>query len=153
MKYIKYILEFVESYQWKLIDDDVEVTKYQFSDSFGNRYLVEFKNIKVSKNRISNQYEMVYFVYDDQIDNWSVSKLVSGNPYRTLQTIFGEILIDFVNRNRWIKMIRMVGLSKDLEREYVSQRTKMYVRYLTMNPIVGWKLVNYGNQINLVKYE
>lgn len=155
MKYLnsiyKLLLEFVDPYQWKLSDDDVNITKYEFTDAFNNKYLVEFKNIKIAKNIISNEYELVYFVFDEERQSYSVSKLVKGNPYRTIQTILGEIIHDFLRRNRWVKVVRMEGLSKEIEREYVSQRTKMYVRYLTMNPIDGYRLENYGNRINLIK--
>ena len=61
-----------------------------------------------------------------------------------------ELTNDFTNRFR-VKTIYFVGLAKEREREYISSRTKMYVRYLTMNPIPGYRLQNAGNSIKLDK--
>ena len=154
MKYLnsiyKLLLEFVTGYKWGMIDDDPEIVKYEFDDDFGNRYLVEFKNIKSGKT-IGTEYELVYFVWDEKIKNYSVSKLTKTNPYRTTETIFGDILKNFLKRNSWVKKVRIEGLSKDFEKEYISQRTKMYVRYLERNPIDGYQMKNFGNKIYLIK--
>jgi hypothetical protein len=79
-----------------------------------------------------------------------VSKLVNVNPYRILKTVLGDILSDFINR-RPAEKITMHGLSKEKEKHYISQRTKMYVRYLEMNPLPGYKMENHINKINLIK--
>ena len=40
--------------------------KYSFIDLVGNKYLVELKNIPVSKvGKLSNVYELLYFVEDE----------------------------------------------------------------------------------------
>lgn len=149
------LLEGVESYLFELKYDNPKMVKYSFEDAVGNRYLVEFKNIPIlrtgnwnSETDLSNTYELLYFVLND--DHYSVSKVVNVNPYRVLKTVFGDILNDFTNRFR-VKTIYFVGLAREREREYVSSRTKMYVRYLTMNPITGYRLQNAGNSIKLNK--
>jgi hypothetical protein len=144
------LLEGVESYPFELESNNAKLIKYSFEDSVGNRYLVEFKNIPILKNNdLSTTYELLYFVLND--DHYSVSKIVNVNPYRVLKTVFGDIINDFITRFSWVKTIYFVGLSKEREREYISSRTKMYVRYLTMNPVPGYKLQNAGNSIKLNK--
>jgi hypothetical protein len=143
------LLEGVESYLFELKSDNPKMVKYSFEDAVGNRYLVEFKNIPILRTGdLSTTYELLYFVLND--DHYSVSKVVNVNPYRVLKTVFGDILNDFTNRFR-VKTIYFVGLAKEREREYISSRTKMYVRYLTINPITGYRLQNAGNSIKLTK--
>lgn len=157
MKYLNSIydllLEEVQSYQWELVSDGDKKVKYTFDDDNGNSYLVEIKNLPGIKNDLSTSWELVYFVVDeDQYSRFfSVSKVVNVNPYKTLQTVFGDILRDFIKRRSWAKTIMIHGLAKDREREFISQRTKMYVRFLERNPIPGYKLTQYGNRINLTK--
>lgn len=156
MKYLKSIynilIESVEPYQWKFISDSDYVVKYSFEDINGNEYLVEFKNDyeKIGDRKIlSNQYELVYFVKDD--NDYNVRKIVNVNPYRTLKTILNDILNDFLKRKSWINSIRMQGLGKDFEKDYITQRTKLYVRYLQRNPIPNFELKQYGNTLKLNK--
>ena len=148
------LLESVESYEWEFDSDDNSKVRYRFMDSSNNWYLVEFKNIprlRSNKNDLSTEYELSYFVYDEEKEYYNVSKLVNVNPYRTLKTVLNDILNDFVKRKSWVKKITFTGLSKDTEKGFISQRTKMYVRYLNMNPLPGFKMENYGNKINLIK--
>lgn len=143
------LLEGVESYTFELVSDNPKMVKYSFEDIVGNKYLVEFKNIPILRTGdLSKTFELLYFVLND--DHYSVSKVVNVNPYRVLKTVFGDILNDFTNRFR-VKTIYFVGLAKEREREYISSRTKMYVRYLTMNPIPGYRLQNAVNSIKLTK--
>lgn len=158
MKYLNSIwdilLESVESYDWEFDSDTDNKVRYTFKDTYENLYLVEFKNIprlRSGKNDLSTEYELSYFVYDKSKNYYDVSKLVNVNPFKTLKTVLGDILNDFIKRKSWVKKITMVGLSKDREREYISQRTKMYVRYLERNPLPGYRMENYGNRINLIK--
>jgi len=159
MKYLNSIwdmlFESVQSYEWELWSQQTEgKVQYKFTDSLGNIYLVEFKiipRLRYKKDTPSTEYEVSYFVFDEENEYFNVSKLVNVNPYRTLQTIFSEILPDFIKRKPDAEKITMTGLAKDTERTYVSQRTRMYVRYLERNPIPGFKMENYGNKINLVK--
>jgi len=121
---------------------------YNFEDVIGNKYLVEFKNIPVIKEKeLSNVYELLYFVKDN--DSYSVSKIVNVNPYRVLQTVFGDILNDFTKRCYWVKEIYFVGLAKEKEKEYVTSRTRIYKRYLDMNPPNGFNVRQSGNAILL----
>jgi hypothetical protein len=48
-------------------------------------------------------------------------------------------------------MITIKGLGKGTEKDSLHQRTKIYYRYLQNNPIDGWKLDRYGNEIYLDK--
>lgn len=160
MKYLNSIydllFEEVESYQWELSEDSNSKVSYQFIDIIGNKYLVEFKNIpklRGNKNDIGTEYELSYFVYDDKKDYYNAYKIVNVNPYNILKTVFGDIIVDFVKRKPHIKSITMFGLAKDMEKHFVTQRTKMYVRYLERNPIPGFKLEYHGsNKISLIKF-
>jgi hypothetical protein len=152
MKYLKSIYESIESYKWEFISDNDFLVKYTFTDLSGNEYLVEFKNDydKVGDKKIlSKQYEISYFVKDGE--NYNVKKIVNVNPYRTLKTILDEILIDFLNRKPWINSIRIEGLRKDSERDFITKRTKLYMRYLERNPVSGFTLKQIGNTIKLNK--
>jgi hypothetical protein len=148
--FFQFLTEEVQSYSFELISDDPLLFKYSFEDVVGNKYLVEFKNIPVSrKGELSNVYELVYFVKDD--DYYSVSKIVNVNPYRVLETVFGGILKDFSKRCSWAKEIYFVGLSKDREKDFISSRTRVYKRYLDMNPPIGFNVSQLGNTIKLRK--
>ena len=152
MRYLNHFYEFlceeVQSYSFEIVSNDPLLFKYSFEDVVGNKYLVEFKNIPVRKvGELSNVYELLYFVEDE--GSYSVSKIVNVNPYRVLQTVFGDILNDFAKKCSWSKEIFFVGLAKDTEREYVTSRTKIYKRYLDMNPPKGFSVRQGGNAIQL----
>lgn len=152
--FMEMIFEEIESYDINLLEGDNFLIKYSFTDISGNKYLVQFKNDSIgpkSKPRLGNSYEMTYFVWDEEIENWSVSKIVNSNIFRVMKTIFGEIVPSFLEENPLVKVLRFEGLAKEVERDFITQRTKLYVRYLTNNPIEGYRLENYGNRINLVK--
>ena len=152
MKYLTDFFEFlteeVKSYQFNLESDDPFMFKYTFEDVVGNRYLVEFKNISIIKTgQLSDVYELLYYVEDD--GSYSVSKIVNVNPYRILQTVFGDILNDFATRCHLAKEIFFVGLGKDREKQFVTSRTRIYKRYLDMNPPKGFSVRQGGNAIQL----
>ena len=63
----------------------------------------------------------------------------------------GHILKDFISKNDWVQSVKIVGLGKTTEKESVTQRTKLYWRYLNNNPMSGWELDRYGNEIYLYK--
>ncbi len=153
MKNILSIYEFIESYSYELISNEDPIIKYKFSDVDGNEYLVEIKNLddpERKRNIVGKRYEIVYFVLND--GDYSVSKIVNVNPYKTIKTVLGDILSDFLKGRPWVSQIRMTGLSKDIEKEYISQRTKFYLRYLERNPIRGFRVRSAGNLIILEKY-
>ncbi len=146
--FYQFISEEVQSYQFNLESDDPFMFKYTFEDVVGNRYLVEFKNIPIIKTgQLSNVYELLYYVEDD--GSYSVSKIVNVNPYRILQTVFGDILNDFTTRCPLAKEIFFVGLGKDREKQFVTSRTRIYKRYLDMNPPKRFLVKQAGNAIQL----
>lgn len=146
--YLELINEGVEGYSYSLISDDPFLFKYEFFDIVGNRYLVEFKNIAIaSKEILSSFYELVYFVEDN--GSFSVSKIVNVNPYKILQTVLGDILEDFSLNCRNAKIIYVVGLAKEREKNFITSRTKIYKRYLDMNPPKEFNVQQKGNSIEL----
>ena len=147
MKYIKsfkLLLESIEIYDYSLTDDNNKIVKYNFLDQDNNEYLVEFKR------KSSSEYELTYYVYDIDIKDWSVSKIVNVNSWRLTKTIFGSILNDFIKRKN-VDKVSLIGLSKDQEQNYISKRTNMYVRFLERNPINGYSVESFGNKINIIK--
>ncbi len=143
-----FISEGLESYEFDLISDDPFLYKYHFFDSHNNKYLVEFKNIPDDeKETPSNVYELLYYVEDE--GSFSVYKIVNVNPYKTIETVLGSILNDFIKRCNWVGEIFFVGLAKETEKEYVTSRTKIYKRYLDMNPPEGFSVSMSGNSIQL----
>jgi len=146
--FYQFIKEEVQSYQFNLESDDPFMFKYTFEDVVGNKYLVEFKNIPISNiGELSHVYELIYYVEDEGL--YSVYKIVNVNPYRVLQTVFGDILNDFTLKCPLAKDIFFVGLGKDTEKQFVTSRTKIYKRYLDMNPPKGFSVRQGGNAIQL----
>jgi hypothetical protein len=148
MKHINNYKLFLESksYSNSLIKDDNFYVDYTFEDDLGNRFLVQFKNITIGKGHLSKEYTMSYFVWDDDIQDWSVSKLVESNPWRILSTVLGDITNDFLKRKSFIcNKLQFEGLAKENEKGYMTQRTKMYLRHLENNPIPNFRMSNYGN--------
>ena len=68
-----------------------------------------------------------------------------------MKTIFSDIIPDFISKNDWCAEIAIKGLGKGNESDAITQRTKVYYRYLQNNPIEGWELDRYGNEIYLDK--
>jgi hypothetical protein len=121
---------------------------YIFEDDLGNKFLVQFKNITIGKGDLSKEYTMSYFVWDDNIQDWSVSKLIESSPWKIVSTVLGDIVNDFLKRKSFLcNKVQFEGLAKENEKNYMTQRTKMYLRYLTNNPISNFKMSNYGNNI------
>jgi hypothetical protein len=148
--FYQFIIEEVQSYSFEIVSDNSMLFKYSFEDVVGNKYLVEFKNIPVRRpGELSNVYELLYFVEDE--GSYSVSKIVNVNIYRVLQTVFGDILNDFSKRCSWAKEIFFVGLAKESEKDYITSRTRVYKRYLDMNPPKGFSVRQGGNAIQLRK--
>jgi hypothetical protein len=86
----------------------------------------------------------------DHMGGWSYD-VVKTNLYQLMSTIFTEIVPEFIKSNDWCNCIKIVGLGKKVEKDEITQRTKLYWRYLTKNPIQGWELDRYGNEIYLDK--
>jgi hypothetical protein len=104
--------------------------KYEFSID-NEKYQVEFR-------KLVDMWELLYYVWDN--DKWSVTKLTSkGNTHKVVDLVFGKYLNKFIDENN-PKEILIEGLPKEKEKEYVSQRTKLYLRYLRKNIPTGWDL-------------
>lgn len=137
----------------KLSCDDFAV-KYGFEDFDGNEYLVLFKNDTRGPNgsQLGSSYELTYFVWDEEVGEWSINKIVNSNIFRLTRTVFGEILYAFLKSKPWVKMVRIEGLRKDGEGEYdITKRTRLYSRYLKRNPVEGYDMQISGNKIALTK--
>jgi hypothetical protein len=81
-----------------------------------------------SNGRSYQEIEITYKTENGQVSN---KKLMSfSNP-----SVFNHIK----------------GLGKGNESDAITQRTKVYYRYLQNNPIEGWELDRYGNEIYLDK--
>jgi hypothetical protein len=144
----------IESYEIKKLPCDELVVKYGFEDVDGNEYLVQLKNDAMGPGSLNlgSSYELTYFVWDADIKDWSIDKIVNSNIFRLTKTVFGEVVSDFLRSRNWIKSIRFEGLAKETEKKFAkTKRTKIYVRYLTNNPIEGYRLEGDSNRINLVK--
>ena len=152
MKHIFNYMSFTESNSFsntvKMTKDDNYYIDYQFEDNIGNKFLVQFKNVTLGKNILSKEYTMSYFVWDKDINNWSVTKLAKSSPYKIVATVLGNILNDFLSRKSYLcNKVQFEGLAKENEKEFQTQRTKMYLRYLENNPVPNFKMTNYGNNI------
>ena len=150
MKHIHNYNLFLESnsYVNSLSRDNNYYVDYIFEDDLGNKFLVQFKNITIGKGDLSKEYTMSYFVWDDNIQDWSVSKLIESSPWKIVSTVLGDIVNDFLKRKSFLcNKVQFEGLAKENEKNYMTQRTKMYLRYLTNNPISNFKMSNYGNNI------
>lgn len=151
MRHLYNYISFTESNSFSNVNitkDDNYHVDYTFEDHSGNKFLVQFKNITIGKNTLSKEYTMSYFAWDIETNNWSVSKLVESSPYKIVSTVLGTILNDFVKRKSFLcNKIQFEGLAKENEKDYMTQRTKMYLRYLERNPIPNFKMTNYGNNI------
>ena len=149
MKHLYNYISFTESNSFSdfnITKDDNYYVEYTFNDNKGNRFLVQFKNIIIGKNTLSKEYTMSYFVWDSEINNWSVSKLINSSPYKIVSMVLGKILNDFVVRKSFLcNKVQFEGLAKENERDYMTQRTKIYLRYLGNNPVPNFKMTNYGN--------
>lgn len=148
------MIESINTYNISNIEDDTFITKYYFTDIENNQYLVQFKNDKIgpkSKPMVGNSYELCYYVWDEDIEDWNVNKIVNANVWSVLHTIFGDILNDFIRKRPWISYIRLEGLAKEVEKDFITQRTKLYLRHFRNNPSPYWRLEYFGgNKITLL---
>ncbi len=142
MKFIKSYKLFESSQPYNFIYAGKEGAQYiyYFSDEFENQFRVEFDHLP------QNESELRYLVRDN--NNWCY-KEVSSNIFRITETLFGSILPHFIENNDWCQMIIIKGLASSKEKQEVTRRTKVYWRYLQNNPIKGWSLDRYINEIYL----
>ena len=146
--------ESLQGYQNRVVDQNDKKVKYEFTDDYGNDFLVVFNNDPIgpiNKPMLGNSYELTYFVRDPETGDWSIDSLVSTNVYRVVQTVLGDILSDFVKERPWVSVIRLEGLAKDGEIGK-SKRTKLYLRFLESNPLPDFRIeMVSANRFNLVK--
>ena len=87
MKYLKnftiMIREGIETYEIKSVENDNDfMVKYYFMDVEENDFMVQFKNDSVgpkSNPMLGNSYELTWYVWDEEVNNWSVTKIVNTN--------------------------------------------------------------------------
>ncbi len=151
-------------YDFLVVDEKDTNVKYQFSDDFGNNFLVVFKNDTVGpafSKRVGDSWEVIYLVEVDSTDNsinktewngrfWSIEKIVPTSIYKVVSTVLGDITTDFLSNHPETRMIRLEGLSKNGE-SGLTKRTKLYKRFLERNPIDGYSVEDKGNRIFIVK--
>jgi hypothetical protein len=134
------------------VNENDYVVKYEFNDNYDNRFMVQFKNDTVGpqfKPMLGNSYELTWYVWD--VNDWSVTKIVNGNIFSILYTVFGDILSGFLTKRPWVTTVRFEGIEKEKEKEILTQRTKFYLRHLRKNSVNGFRLENWGNKILLIK--
>jgi len=143
MKYLrKYrLFEKVDSYDFKFDGEDMS---YEFSDG-ENNFEVEFTYITDD-----DLYELKWYLNKGGVYTYDI---VNSNIYKILETIFGKILPDFIEKNKDCNSILIQGMSKRHEKSNITQRTNVYYRYLKNNLIDGWSLDRYQNEIYLDKIE
>ncbi len=141
MKYLKSIFESIESFPFEEAGK-IDGTYYYFFSDGQNEFRVEIDR------KPEGEVEILYRVREGE--DWTF-KVVQTNIFSLLKTIFSQIIPDFISKNDWCKMITIKGLGKGTEKEPLHQRTKVYYRYLQNNPIEGWELDRYGNEIYLDK--
>lgn len=134
MKY----LDFFEHYKYKKIKSN----EFVFYDEFSNKFKVIFDKLD------NESSELKYYVFKD--GKWCYD-IVKTNIYQLFETIFNKILNKYINKNNWCNQVVIKGLQKEYEDKMISKRFKAYLRYLTKNPIIGWDIDTYQNEIYLYK--
>ena len=142
MKHLKSIFESIESFPFEDGGHEGETYYYYYFSDGQNEFRVEIDR------KPEGEVEVLYRVKEDS--EWTF-KVVKTNIFSLLKTIFSGIIPDFISKNDWCQMITIKGLGKGTEKDPIHQRTKVYYRYLQNNPIEGWELDRYSNEIYLDK--
>ena len=176
MKYLKRFNQINEGYDYRFFQKEAkkgEEINYYFNDEFDNQFKVSFlfkKDAKTSEliyqqyNKYTKKWDMEVVSKKRVLDNDIIRptdniKIINGekyiinpsNIYKILETVFTHILKDFISNNKWCSIIKIIGSGKSIEKEQITQRTKVYVRYFNNHPIDGWTMVNVNNMISLKK--
>ena len=176
MKYLKKFNQINEGYDYRMFQDETkkgEEVNYFFDDEFGNQFKVSFLFKTDAKSS-----ELIYQQYNEDTKLWDMEvvskkrvldttiikptdnvKEIDGelyimnksNIYKILDTVFNEILNDFILKNEWCSIIKIIGSGKRTEKDLISQRTKVYTRYFNNHPIIGWYMTHVNNLIKLIK--
>lgn len=138
--YIDFVNESVQTYSWNLISSDKKNWIYEFTDSNGYEYRVE--------NRIKGKVADNEWYVKDKNGNWNVTEVTNaGNIHKIIHTIYGEILPHLMNNNKDINKVTITGVGKTIEKDYVTQRTKVYYRFLKNNLNDKFNIDLIGNKI------
>jgi hypothetical protein len=138
-KHSEFIKESVETFKWHLVHQDKKLVAYEFNDHSGNEYRVE----NIIKGKVAESFWYV----KDKNGNWSVSEITNaGNVFKLTHTIYGEILPNLFDITDINKVI-ITGVGKTLERDYITQRTKLYYRFLKNNLSDRFNTTQIGNRI------
>lgn len=153
---IKLLLEFVESYDYKLIKDSDSVIQYMFNDIKNNKYLVDFTfhsdNLKESRDPNDLKYELTYRVFNKSLNRYDLGTLTGVNPWKVISTVFGDILNDFIGNHPDVGEIYIYGMPKENQSDFEeTTRSKLYKRFLNRNCPEGWYLELYRNEIYLIR--
>jgi len=138
----------------KKIEDDGFSVKYGFEDKIVNKFVIQFKNDAVGpgKSRLGSSYELAYFVWDREEECWSNAKVVNSDIFKITDAVFGKALPSFLEEKPWVRLIRIEGLAKEGEKEFSpTKRTRLYVRYMSANPVEGYRMSCDVNRISLTK--
>jgi len=176
MKYLKRFNQINEGYDYRMFQDETkkgEEVNYFFDDEFGNQFKVSFLFKTDAKSS-----ELIYQQYNEDTKLWDMEvvskkrvldssfikptdnvKEIDGelyimnksNIYKILDTVFKKILNDFILKNKWCSIIKIIGSGKRTEKDLIRQRTKVYIRYFTNHPMIGWRLKIVNNIIFLIK--
>lgn len=142
LKWNQFIFEYAHVWEPSLVTPKLK--SYKFKDDKGIEITVQFSYYK------KGCYELSYYAMKDGVDH--VSLLTnSDNPIKLYSTIIKEIIPTFIKDTIEVKEIKIIGVPKEREKDYVSQRTKIYLWQLKKNPILGWTLSSFGNTILLKK--
>ena len=139
MKYIISFNESVSSYNYKFDENNMS---YEFSDG-NNEFKVDFTYITED-----DIYELKWYLKKDGFYTYDI---VNSNIFKIMETVLGKILNDFIKRFDDCNSILICGLSKNHEKNEITQRTNVYFRYLKSHPIDGWIVDRYQNEIYLDK--
>lgn len=144
MKYLRKFNESVDffDFSYDSTSKDGNSTYYVFNDG-PNVFRLEIKRLD------DTDVELFRYVYDN--GDWTYKVVKVSSLDKLYNTIYTHILPDYVSKNEWVELVVINGLGKDLEKDFITQRTKMNMRYIPSRVMNGWKYDRDGNEIYLYK--